>query len=124
MMTTSSVEGGKPGMTDVRWDRAFALEQAGDDEELLQELIELFHESSAVDAGRIRQCMEDEALREAADAAHSIKGAAASLGIEGVRAVAADLEQAGRLGDRVLMEELLGRLDAALGEFRSVTVPG
>ncbi len=111
-------------MTDVRWDRAFALEQAGDDEELLRELIELFHESSAADAGRIRQCMEDETLQEAADAAHSIKGAAASLGIEGVRAVAADLEQAGRLGDRVKIEELLGRLDAALGEFRFVTGPG
>ena len=31
-------------MADVQWDRDFALEQAADDEELLAELIDLFHD--------------------------------------------------------------------------------
>lgn len=36
-------------MSDLRWNKAFALEQAAEDEELLQELIVIFKDSSASD---------------------------------------------------------------------------
>ena len=42
-------------MGDLKWDRSFALEQASDDEELLEELITLFHDSSASDLEKIKK---------------------------------------------------------------------
>lgn len=86
-------------MTDLDWDRNFALEQAGDDEEMLAELLVLFHDSSASDLARINDGLAVEDAVAVADAAHSIKGAAASLGVEGVRKTAAELEKKGRAGD-------------------------
>jgi HPt (histidine-containing phosphotransfer) domain-containing protein len=107
-------------MGELKWDRAFALEQACDDEDLLQELLNLFHESSAEDLARLR---EDAGRGDAVgmgDASHSIKGAAASLGIEGIRAVAAALEKAGRSGDLAGALRLLPDLEALLLQFKSL----
>ena len=104
-------------MAEVQWDRDFALEQAADDEELLAELIELFHDSSANDLAAIKESAASADAAAMGDAAHSIKGAAASLGIEGIRSVASDLEKDGRDGDLEgaksyipLLEELLEKL--------------
>ena len=108
-------------MEDFHWDRDFALEQASDDEELLQELIDLFHESSAGDLAGIKEAA---ALGDAVamgDAAHSIKGAAASLGIESIRAVAAQQEEAGRSGDLEEAKRLLPELESLLKQFKSIT---
>lgn len=83
-------------MADLQWDRDFAFEQSGEDEELLAELLALLQESSNSDLEKI---ITAEASGDAVimgEAAHSIKGAAASLGVEGVRLVAYDMEKAGR----------------------------
>ncbi|MFZ5776109.1 MAG: Hpt domain-containing protein [Thermodesulfobacteriota bacterium] len=85
-------------MTELEWDRVFALEQAGEDEEILAELLTLFRESSLADLNKIKEGIAREDPRGMADAAHSIKGAAASLGIEAIRKVAAEIEQTGRTG--------------------------
>jgi HPt (histidine-containing phosphotransfer) domain-containing protein len=107
-------------MVDLGWDRNFALEQSGDDEEILEELLELFRDSSASDLAKIKKGIDDKNLEEVADAAHSIKGAAASLGIEGISIVAAEIEKNGRAGDLGPLPALHSTLDALLIEAASI----
>ena len=104
-------------MADLDWDRNFALEQAGDDEEMLAELLVLFHESSASDLARINDGLAAADPVAVADAAHSIKGASASLGVEGVRKVAAELEKKSRAGDLSQGQDLAASLAALLKAF-------
>ena len=104
-------------MADLDWDRNFALEQAGDDEEMLAELLVLFHDSSASDLARINDGLAAEDAVAVADAAHSIKGASASLGVEGVRKIATELEKKGRAGDLSQGRELAAQLAALLKAF-------
>ena len=85
-------------MSDLKWDRAFANEQAGEDPELLAELLGLLNESSQSDLQKIKEGLASGDSQTVADAAHSIKGAAASLGIEGLRVAAHDIEKKGRAG--------------------------
>lgn len=104
-------------MADLEWDRNFALEQAGDDEEMLAELLVLFHDSSASDLARINAGLAAEDAAAVADAAHSIKGASASLGVEGVRRIASELEKKGRANDLSQTGELAARLAILLKAF-------
>jgi len=83
-------------MNDLHWDKAFANEQAGEDPELLAELLGLLCESSKTDLQKIKDGMAAGDSQAVAEAAHSIKGAAASLGVEGLRVVAYDIEKKGR----------------------------
>lgn len=106
-------------MADVQWDRDFALEQAADDEELLAELIDLFHDSSASDLAAIKEGAANDDPAAMGDAAHSIKGASASLGIEGVRRIADDLEKAGKAGDLQRAKSYLPGLEEVLEQFKN-----
>ena len=107
-------------MIDLQWDRAFALEQAGDDTELLEELLTLLVDTSENDLEKIKMGMTAGDGDMVADAAHSIKGAAASLGIEGLRQAAYEFEKKGRGGqladlDIGIIEDLVGQLPALKG---------
>ena len=104
-------------MADLEWDRDFALEQSGDDEEMLAELLVLFRDSSASDLARINDALAAGKAVAVADAAHSIKGASASLGVEGVRKIAAELEKKGRADDLSQGRELAAQLAALLTAF-------
>jgi len=101
-------------MEDLQWDRSFALEQAGDDEEILEELLTLYRDSSAADLGKIEEGLKAGNAEAVADAAHSIKGASASLGIEAIRQLAHDIEKAGRSGDLDFIRNNLQKLGALL----------
>lgn len=79
-------------MADLRWNKAFALEQTGGDEELLEELLVLFRDSSVSDFAQLQQAVAATDAAGVMRAAHSLKGAAASLGIEGIRQLAFDME--------------------------------
>ncbi len=107
-------------MAELDWDRNFALEQSGDDEEMLAELLVLFRDSSASDLARITDGLAAEDAEAVADAAHSIKGASASLGVEGVRKVAAELEKQGRAKDLTQGKDLVAQLAALLKAFEGV----
>ena len=85
-------------MSDLLWNREFALEQTAGDEELLEELLLLFKDSSSEDFEQLVRAADSGDIQGVVSAAHSIKGAAASLGIEGVRALALEMETAAREG--------------------------
>jgi HPt (histidine-containing phosphotransfer) domain-containing protein len=97
-------------MHHLEWDRDFALEQAGDDEEMLAELLLLFRDSAADDLTRMREALVRKGGAALADAAHSIKGASASLGVEGISKLAAEIEKAGRQGELVRAGAMLADL--------------
>ena len=86
-------------MNELLWNREFALEQTGGDEELLDELLALFRDSSAQDYEQLCRAAEANDADGVVAAAHSIKGAAASLGIEAVRQLALEMESRARQGD-------------------------
>jgi len=107
-------------MPELQWDRAFALEQAGDDEEMLAELLELLASSSASDLAAIRKAMAAGDAMGMGDAAHSIKGAAASLGIEQLASLAHAMEKAGRAGDLDGAKECFSPLEAMVAQLESL----
>ncbi len=103
-------------MSDLQWNKKFALEQAGDDLDLLTELLDLLRSSSRGDLQKIKVAMQAGDGNGIADAAHSIKGAAASLGFEGLRAVAYEFEKRGRAAeltnlDPAVLEDIILALD-------------
>ena len=85
-------------MSKLQWDRAFALEQTAGDEELLEELLTLFNNSSADDYTKLCQAAQAGDTEGVIAAAHSLKGASASLGIEEIRVLALEIETEARNG--------------------------
>lgn len=85
-------------MNTLKWDKKFALEQAADDAELLQELLELFKDSFQSDIHLIEQGLAAEEAAKVCRAAHSIKGAAASLGIQGIYEIVLAIEEESKAG--------------------------
>jgi HPt (histidine-containing phosphotransfer) domain-containing protein len=92
-------------MNMLKWDKKFALEQAADDAELLQELLEIFKESYRSDLNLLKEGIRKGDTRQVYTASHSIKGAAASLGIEGVRETATQIEADSRNGSLAVATE-------------------
>jgi len=100
-------------MADIQWNKAFALDQAAGDEELLKELLDLFRTSSTDDYIQLQQAVADGDTEAVARAAHSLKGAAATLGLEGIRWLVSDMEEDGKRNSVAVARENL----AALGEL-------
>ena len=101
-------------MNDLKWDKAFALEQAADDEGLLQELIEIFKKSALSDLANIKQSIEKGDAAMGASSSHSIKGAAASLGFQGLREVTEAVEADCRNGSLAVITAQLPELEKLL----------
>ncbi len=101
-------------MDRLNWNREFALEQAADDAELLQELIDIFKDSCVSDFAAIKNGLETADSDMVCAAAHSIKGAAASLGVEAIREVALEMETDSRNGSLTVTESRIGELDDLL----------
>jgi len=107
-------------MSKLKWDKNFALEQAADDAELLQELLVIFKESFRSDIYLIEQGLVEEEAAKVCRAAHSIKGAAASLGIIGIHEVVLAIEQESRTGGLVIARENLSLLKSMHGELENL----
>jgi L-threonylcarbamoyladenylate synthase len=101
-------------MDDLCWNKEFAMGQVDNDEELLQELLTIFKDSSASDLAVLKQAVEKGAPVEARGPAHSIKGAAASLGLEAIRDITAAIEKDCREGSVAVAREKLPRLEILL----------
>ena len=85
-------------MSYLKWDKAFAMEQAADDAELLKELVDLFKDSFSSDLALLELGLAEGAPDKVRGAAHSIKGAAASLGISGIYELVVEIEEDSRAG--------------------------
>ena len=107
-------------MNDLCWNKEFAMGQVDNDEELLQELIAIFKDSSASDIAILTQAVEKGDAAEARGASHSIKGAAASLGLEAIRDVAMVIEKDCREGSLVVAREKLPQLETLLTQLREL----
>ena len=107
-------------MSELKWNREFALEQAAEDEELLQELIEIFKESSVTDLANVKQSVEKGDPDMGRSSTHSIKGAAASLGFQGIREVAEVMEADCRNGSMSVTTEKLPVLEALLTQLQKM----
>lgn len=101
-------------MDALKWDREFALEQAADDSELLQELIEIFKDSCATDFSLIEEGISESDAEKVCSAAHSIKGASASLGVEGIQEIVLSIETDSRKGSLEVAKEKLEELKGLL----------
>jgi histidine phosphotransfer protein HptB len=98
-------------MNSLNWDKKFALEQAADDAELLQELLEIFKGSYQSDLLLIKEGITKGDTKQVYSASHSIKGAAASLGIDGVREIALAIEADSRNGSLAVAKEKIHILE-------------
>ncbi len=101
-------------MIELNWDKDFALEQSAEDAELLNELLLIFKDSSRKDLDLIKQGVEAGNSDQVASAAHSMKGAAASLGMTGLNSVARSIEEDSRNGNLDQARDLLPNLEYLL----------
>jgi histidine phosphotransfer protein HptB len=104
-------------MNTLQWDKKFALEQAADDAELLQELLEIFKESYRSDFNLIKEGIQKGDTKQVYSASHSIKGASASLGIDGIREVALSIEADSRSGSLVVAKQKVQDLEDMLQQL-------
>lgn len=107
-------------MNALKWDKDFAMEQAADDQELLQELLTIFKDALEADVLLIEQGLQEQAAAKVCGAAHSIKGASASLGILGIQEIALAIEQAGRAGELEAVRQKLPQLQSLLHQVRNL----
>lgn len=107
-------------MATLKWDREFALDQAAEDEELLQELLQIFKDSCVDDFRDLKSGMENKDPEKTCAAAHSIKGAAASLGINGIRDVAGEIEEDCRSGSLIVAQQTIDDLKDLLEQLQSL----
>ncbi len=104
----------------LKWNRKFALEQAADDTELLQELLDIFKTSFASDLQLIKTGIAQNNAAQVAGAAHSVKGASSSLGIEGISELAKRIEADSKAGQVDLARTLMPQLEQMLAEVKSL----
>jgi PAS domain S-box-containing protein len=110
------------------YDRVFdvgaVLDSLDGDSQLLREVAGIFLAQSPKHMGKIRRGISDLDPEILQRAAHALKGSAANLLAQGVMEAALKLEEIGRAGSvagakeaLVTLEEELGKLESALGEF-------
>ena len=107
-------------MADIQWDKDFALEQTAGDEELLMELINLFRTSSVGDYIQLQRAVADGDAEAVVRAAHSLKGAAATLGLEGIRWLAGGMEDDGRRNSVAVARENLATMGELLEQLKNL----
>lgn len=107
-------------MIALNWNKEFAMDQAADDVELLQELLEIFKDSLKSDIGLIVDGVAEKNSEKISGAAHSIKGAAASLGIEGINDVALLVEEDSRDGGFEVASANIDNLHELLKQLKAL----
>jgi len=112
--------GGKNTMSGLNWDKKFALEQTEDDEELLQELFTILKQSCSSDMALIRRGIDDNNASQVRCAAHSIKGASASLGISSLRDMALSIELDAKNGKLDNVKDKVPQLSGMIEELKSI----
>jgi len=98
-VATTPVTLAKPAAETTSWNRAEALNRIGGDQELLQELCDIFLEESPKLLEKLRQAITDGDTDGVMRAAHSLKGESSYLGAGGTSQAARQLEEMGSKKD-------------------------
>ena len=96
----------------INWDRDFALDQAGGDEDLLRELLTIFTGTVAASRQTLAEALTVGDFARVARAAHSLKGSGSSLGFAEIAGMANLVESQARDGGGGQVPEFLARLEA------------
>jgi two-component system sensor histidine kinase TorS len=87
------------------------------EEELYLELIELFIQTGTSDLDKIRSAVEERDAEQVANAAHSLKGAAVSLGLIKLSETAREIEEKARNDQLERISEAAHELKKKLDEI-------
>lgn len=96
------------------------MEQVVGDRQLLLELLAIFKTSFAEDMAAIRYGLSGDDISKAVSAAHSIKGASASIGLDGITEAARKLEDEGKAGHLTEARRCLRQLETMLRELEAL----
>lgn len=102
---------------DCPFNKAELLERVGGDVELMREIVGLFLEEGPMRMTEIREAIDHEDAPALTKAAHTLKGAVSVFGAGRSREAALRLEQLGRTGDLVQVEEGFRNLESAMTEL-------
>lgn len=102
-----------PPLTSIL-DRAAALERLEGDEELLQEIIDIFLEDAPRLFLALKQARLDHDQKTSERQAHSLKGASANVGAVALQAISMQAEAAARDSEWSLLEGLLPEMETTL----------
>jgi HPt (histidine-containing phosphotransfer) domain-containing protein len=92
----------------------------GGDTEFEREVLVEYLNSAPADVAKLKAAVSAGNAPAASAAAHSIKGASATIGAKGFAAIALELERAGKKGDLTGSPEVLARLEAEYLELVEV----
>ena len=106
------------------WDREAMLERMMGNQELANVVLGGFVQDLPQRLQALREMLDGGRMEDATRQAHTIKGAAATVGGEALRGVAAAAEAAGRKGDAQALRELLPRLADQAAELQRVIAQG
>ena len=87
---------------------------------MLEELIDIFKTSFSDDLGELRAGLNAGNSGQVAGAAHSIKGASSSLGMDGISQLAKKIEDDSKNGDVVSAAKMLPQLELMLEEVKAL----
>ena len=108
----------KPAAPTASWDKSEALDRIGGDEQLLQELCQIFLEESPKLLQKLHQAVAAGDADGVMRAAHSLKGESSYLGAGGTSQAARQLEEMGRGNDLSRASETLGVLEREVAGLR------
>jgi CheY-like chemotaxis protein/HPt (histidine-containing phosphotransfer) domain-containing protein len=101
------------------FDSALLLDMLGDDQSLFSEITDAFFREAPLQVDKIRRAMAGNDPKSLREAAHSLKGAAATITAARVASQAERIEAAGR-ESRTDVQENIKELENALTELRQV----
>ncbi len=106
-----------PADAPINW--AEVMERLGDDRAFFDELIQLFFQEIEQELPAMAQAVQNGNAETLIRLAHNLKGAAATLSAEPLRAAAAELELLARNGDFRAAPTALAQLEKRIAELRS-----
>ena len=90
------------------------------DEELLDELLDMFLQDFPARSKELKQALEENDAMLLAQRAHTIKGTSANIGAHALKDVAFEIEKTGNAGDLNLARTLVRKLESKFEKLQLV----